>query len=144
MLDAKKASWADFLAWLAANGYSTAGLNPPPSSPGPASTDTTLLPDSGFGREHTVTGGFAGGGKVPGVYVGRDDTVLARLTQGETVIDRQLTQALEKMVASGGWGSGPTIYATVYGGTERQVGAALERLVTPAAKRVVTYPAPRI
>lgn len=50
--------------------------------------------------------GFAGGGRVPGRYVGRDDTVMARLTPGETVLDRSLTQALERMVA-GGNPSGP-------------------------------------
>ena len=47
---------------------------------------------------------MAGGGKVPGVYVGRKDTVAARLTPGETVIDRQLTAMMEDFFAGGGEG----------------------------------------
>jgi hypothetical protein len=113
-------------------------------SPGdiPGQSVTTLLPADGFGRPHTITGGFQRGGKLPGRYIGREDTVVYRGTPGETVIDRRLTAALERMVASGGWGGGqgPTIERVyVLGADERQVGRALERLVTPAAEKAVRY-----
>ncbi len=54
------------------------------------------------------THAFAGGGRVPGVFVGREDTVMGRLTPGETVIDRSLTRELERFLSGGGSGA-PTV-----------------------------------
>lgn len=86
--------------------------------------------------------GFARGGRVPGPVVGLEDTVLARLSGGEEVIDRSLSRQLRVALAAGGFGHTTIVQATVYGADERQVGAALEKLVTPAAGRVASYKAP--
>jgi hypothetical protein len=51
--------------------------------------------------------GFATGGTVPGRFVGRQDTVMARLTPGEVVLPRALVAAIEN--GSLGGGSGPTV-----------------------------------
>lgn len=78
------------------------------------------------------------GGRVPGRYVGREDTVFAHLTPGEEVIDRSLSKALRSYLAGGGRPMGPIadrIY--VLGTTEREVAAALAKLIeTPQAEKI--------
>lgn len=89
-------------------------------------------------------GGFAAGGKIPGRYIGREDTVFARVTPGETVIDRRLTKALEQMVMGGRGGAQPIVVTgnTFLGGTERQVNEALARGTEPYRGRISSYPSP--
>lgn len=121
------------------------GSKPPGTTPPPGSTADQAVSPSGeiqIARPgHPLY--LAGGGtlRVPGTYVGRD-SIPALLSPGETVIDRRLTAMLEQ------GGAGGNVFhlhsPTFLGATERQVGAALERMVTPAAKRVVSYPAPRL
>ncbi|RDI73313.1 tape measure domain-containing protein [Gaiella occulta] len=87
--------------------------------------------------------GFAQGGRVPGVYVGRD-SVPALLSPGETVIDRSLTRALEQMVSSVGWGgvsivvSGNTLL-----GDDMSIARELARRVEPELRRLISYRAER-
>lgn len=80
---------------------------------------------------------FATGGTVPGSYVGRKDTVSAVLTQGEEIVDRSTAIALRSFLgrqggqtSGGGQFAGASIY--VLGTTDRQVAAALKRLVDGA------------
>lgn len=80
---------------------------------------------------------FAGGGRVPGRYVGVADTVQARLTPGETVIDRRLTKALES-VFLGGSGGRLTVRGDVYIDGEK-AGRLLEPRITTAQGRYVGY-----
>jgi hypothetical protein len=110
-LEKKKQSWTEFIQWLSQHGYSTVGLVNPSDPSGPGSGAGGNATDFG-GRVIVPVGRaipFASGGRVPGRYYGRDDTVMARLTPGETVIDRDLTRALEQAVANGGLGGGPTV-----------------------------------
>jgi TP901 family phage tail tape measure protein len=59
----------------------------------------------GYTTTPSATVHLAGGGKVPGpTMVSRSDTVAARLTPGEYVIDRQLTAQLQDALAGGGLG----------------------------------------
>jgi hypothetical protein len=109
-LDAKKKSWAEFLAWMRAHGLSTAGIgNPADSTAGTASpgdfqeTPVTTLITPG----HVIP--FAAGGRVPGVYVGRQDTIMARVTPGERVLDRRVNEMLEDLAMGGARGGGPTV-----------------------------------
>ncbi len=67
--------------------------------------DPALRNYLGQGRKLEIP--FADGGKVPGRYVGMRDMIPARLTPGETVIDRRLTEALEDVFVRGRGGSGP-------------------------------------
>jgi hypothetical protein len=135
----KQRTYAQFLAWLADNPI-VPGNQPLPTDWSP---DGALMPDLGFGRPHTAAGGFAGGGKVGGRYIGREDTILARVTPGEHVASRQLTAAMEDFFIGGGArGPSTVIYGTFLGATERQVGRSLEALVTPQQARVVRYNAP--
>jgi hypothetical protein len=73
---------------------------------------------------------------VPGRYVGRD-TVPAFLTPGETVIDRRLTAALERLVLqSGGGGLGGVgdVYLDSY-----KVGKTIASPVDDAQQRRISY-----
>lgn len=86
--------------------------------------------------------GYAGGGKIPGQFVSTDDTII-RAHPGETVVDRRLTQALERELLGGGSRSslaGATIY--VLGTTEREVARALRQIVD-GAPSTPSYSAPR-
>lgn len=76
----------------------------------------------------------AGGGKIPGRYVGLEDTVLTRLSPGENVIDRRLNAALERELLGPARGRGALAGASIYvlGTTEREVAAALKRIVDGA------------
>ncbi len=66
--------------------------------------------------------GYAAGGKVPGL-IARGDTVAARLTPGEYVIDRQLTAQLQDALAGGGLGGDIHVHnhfhGPVFGGREK-------------------------
>ncbi len=69
--------------------------------------------NAGMGNIATKGGGpigFAHGGKVPGVWMGREDTMLARVSPGETVIDRHLTRALEQLAAGRGLAGGVQVH----------------------------------
>ncbi len=112
LLSQKSKAWRRFLAWIKANPIgriATGGLDIPDwnDNPGavPAQWNTDLA--NAFGGDpggRPKIRGFALGGKVPGSFVGTEDTVLARVSPGETVIDRRLTAALERMVENGGGG----------------------------------------
>jgi len=80
--------------------------------------------------------GFAHGGRVPGRYVGRADTVAAMLTPGETVIDRSLTQALERALAGGGLG-GP-VYA-VFNVDGQRFAQAVAQPMSDEQARIISY-----
>src|SRR5439155_17986661 len=82
-LQNKQKSYAEFLRWLASNPISQ-GLQG--IGPSPFDSALTLLPADGFGRPHTPPGGFARGGRIPGQFIGRNDTVMARVTPGETIL----------------------------------------------------------
>lgn len=85
--------------------------------------------------------GLARGGRVPGRFVGRQDTVAAMLTPGEEVIDRSLSEALRRELVGGRGGlAGARIY--VLGTTEREVARALRQIVD-GAPTTPSYQAPR-
>lgn len=142
-VETKKKTWQEFLAWLAQRGFAV-----------PSGWDTRVDDDQiqrnlfGIGSSDRPTGlqegaGFARGGKLPGRYIGREDTVMYRGTPGETVIDRSLTQALEQMVAGGG-GGGPNItikIGSVIGTTPRDVWRSVAKEVDPELKRLIGYTA---
>lgn len=86
---------------------------------------------------------FKRGGIVPGRYVGRADTVMAAVTPGEEVVDRTDVALLHRALTAGGGASfhGAKIY--VLGTTEREVRAALAKLVSPELDREIRLPSPR-
>lgn len=136
-ITAKKRSWADFVQWLKDNGFNTGGLVDPSQivvAPPPFSPSTS---DQGL---RYIRGGavpFAAGGRVPGLYVGRNDTILSRLTPGETVIDRQLTAALEDMVANGGPSGGPMV--AVFKINDREFARAMAQPLQDEQDRIISY-----
>jgi peptidase M23-like protein len=71
---------------------------------------------------------FARGGKVPGIYINREDTIASRLTPGEHVTDRKLTRAMEDFYYGGGGGDGAG------GGGAQHVHLHLEGGVWPGTK----------
>jgi len=98
-IDAKKKSWAEFIAWLLAQGFT--GISAPSVQ---RHAPTQIFPPSvapGAAGQIPIRGPFQAGGKVGGAYIGREDTVLAQLTPGEYVIDRRLTRALEDVIVNG-------------------------------------------
>jgi hypothetical protein len=138
-IEDKKKSWLDFLNWLAANGYSSAGVTNP-GADGAAITSFAeasaagTLPDI-YRALHGS--GMATGGKVPGKYVGRD-SIPTLLEPGETVLDRRLTAALERLVLQGG-GSGlgggvGDVYLDSY-----KVGKTIASPVDDAQQRRISY-----
>lgn len=109
------------------------------SATAPMNPQTGNVPGAGH------VGGFARGGKVPGRYVGREDTLLGRVTPGETYIDRSLTKALEDVFVHGKRGPGGSLVVTgnhFYGATERQVHEALARATKPYQGRIASYTSP--
>jgi tape measure domain-containing protein len=141
----KKRTWLEFLAWLKGRGFAI------PSSWMQDSGSKTLnklfdANSTGVGGISTQGSGghapgFARGGRVPGIFVGREDTVLARVSPGETVIDRSLTDALEQMVLGGGMG-GPTFNfdgATFIGAPKREAAAAWASDMQDALDRLIGY-----
>jgi hypothetical protein len=138
-LEDKKKSWLDFLQWLREHGFDTGALvNPGPSGSGsgnaPPGATRILTP----GRNYA----FASGGKVPGHYVGRDDTILARVTPGETVISRDLTNALEDVFLRGGGSDArPIVVSIQIDG--REIANAVAQPMTDAQARQIGYTAQR-
>ena len=136
-LEKKAKSWQDFLAWLGAHGVADAGLPVPAFKTG-ASTGVGggAVNFSGARPPISRTGPlvpFAHGGKIPGVYVGRDSVPILA-SPGETIIDRDLTAALERLAAQGGLAGGPTVILDrprFLGATETQVKRALADAVEP-------------
>jgi hypothetical protein len=80
--------------------------------------------------------GFATGGRVPGRYVGRDDTVMGRLSPGEYVLDRNLTAKLEQLLANGGAG-GPVVAEFYLDG--QRFARAIAQPVTDEQSRIISY-----
>lgn len=86
--------------------------------------------------------GYRRGGRVPGQFIGREDTIAARLTPGEEVIDRSLSQALRRELLGGGRiGGSQPIY--VLGTTRREVAKALSDLTAPEDDRRIGYSSSR-
>lgn len=129
----KQRSYADFLNWLAANPISkgVGGVGADPWAPPPDALDRYLI-------NHPA---MAQGGEVPGTYVGVNDSVMVRATQGETMIDRTTTTALKRFLAGGGSYAGGGNVGPIYvlGTTENEVARALARIVGPEADRVISY-----
>jgi cell wall-associated NlpC family hydrolase len=138
----KKKTWADFLLWLAQEGFTIPGdmLNPPDELVAKRLWEIGLRPT---GVQEGP--GFASGGTVRAPrYVNRGDVIPARLSHGETVIDRSLTEKLDAAL-SGGWGSSPTIVfkdARFLGTGSREVSRELARIVAPELDRRIVYRAP--
>ena len=81
--------------------------------------------------------GYASGGKVGGIFVGRQDTVAARLTPGEIVIDRGLTSALADYLDSGGSGDVHVhFHGPVFGGRDK-VAKELAPAIQSATDRII-------
>jgi hypothetical protein len=141
-LELKKKTWADFLAWMAANGLSSAGVSnpsgagaagatPPPGVTGAAAAAAVS------GRLSTQAFGFASGGKVPGVYVNREDTVMAKVTPGEVVIDRSLATDLRAALDSGSLGgTGGTVVAIFKINDREFARATAEAMSSEQARRI--------
>lgn len=147
-IGAKTKSWADFIAFLKANGIDTAGLGDPNTGSGGA----TAAPGDAGAMWNPSTGAFvpagtnvprgkifamAGGGKVSGRFIGRD-SVPALLSPGETVIDRKLTRALEQMVDAGG-GGGPSHVVTILKINGREFARATAPAMTAEQARAQGY-----
>ena len=121
-----------------------AGTAAAAAAAGPGYTPEALV---AMGDRWTAVGdywkarGFAQGGKVPGVYIGRD-SVPALLTPGEYVLTRQQTAAMEA-----GRLGGLTVQVTVTGntmlGSEPWVARELAKLVEPELRRLISYQADR-
>lgn len=85
-------------------------------------------------------GGFQHGGRVPGLYIGREDTVLVRATPGEEVIDRTLSGMLRDALEQGSLAGESTYVFTgnqFLGTTPDEVARNLRRMVDGA--RVIAY-----
>lgn len=148
-LSNKQKSYAAFLQWLVDNPVTSAVAGQAPtnldlggssSADGgnpAASNDPGPLTDA---RQRVGKGAvaFARGGKVPGRYIGVDDTVMARLTPGETVISRQTTDALEQFLASAGSVSGRPLQVTLVM-DHQKVGTIVTPAVTAAQARRIGY-----
>jgi len=105
-------TWQTYFAELAKLGVDTSGFSV--SLPGGLTVPSGVI-GGGFG------GGFAKGtgvGGVPGQYVGRDDTVLARVTPGEDVLTRSVSRQLEDFLAGGGTSGGPGVTIVTLNGRE--------------------------
>jgi hypothetical protein len=142
-LGSKAKSWADFVRWMSAHGINSGPISNPDYTSAPTLIPGTNINFAGFtaAAANRNTFGFAKGGKVPGRYIGRDDTIMARVTPGETVIDRKLTAALEEMVASGSIGGGPTL--AVFHLNGRQIATATAAPMSAEQARQIGYPIQR-
>ncbi len=132
-IDKKTKRYSDFLAWYAAQ-----TLGQPATPP---ISDAGLLggPTYTGGARGTIVGGhaiygFAAGGKVPGRFIGREDTILARLTPGEVVLPRAVVAALE----NAGGGGHQTIHVPVYL-DGRKIAEATVRPMDAALRREIGY-----
>jgi hypothetical protein len=132
-------TWQNYLDALAKLGVDTTGLVNPVTGQvgGSASTYDKIvsgvLRTAPFGTNIAA----AAGGKIPGQYVGRNDTIMARVTPGETVLDRKLTAALEDMVANGG--GGPSHVVTIVKVNDRVIAQAIGPAMTAEQARQIGY-----
>jgi hypothetical protein len=85
---------------------------------------------------------FASGGKVPGRFVGRQDTVLARLTPGEYVIPRELTAALEQVLLGNRSPASIPVHAT-FRINDRVIAEATAHATHAEQARVIGYKSQR-
>ena len=129
-LSDKQRSYAAFLQWLADNPVSKAvgGVGPSPWAPPPDALDRYL-------GNHPA---LARGGEIPGQYVGINDSVMVRATQGETMIDRTTTTDLKRFLAGGG-GPDVHIHVTAIGSTPNEIWRSVARNVDPELKRIISY-----
>lgn len=115
----------------------------PPTYTAPVAPSYGSAGGTGQGVGHL---GFALGGKVPGRYVGREDTIMARVTPEERVLDREFNRRLEQALFGGGiGGQRPAVVVTgntFYGTTQRQAERALAEAVRPYTSRVSSYDNP--
>lgn len=166
-LETRKKTWEEFMAWLvgvegAPGVVQQLGLDPAWLASGQAAGSawvTGFLDElskleealdalaagagSPFGSPPGGGGGggpfpMQQGGRVPGVYVGREDTVLVAATPGETMIDRSLTTALEAAFLSGG-GNRPVQVSVVLEIDGQRVSQALARPMTTELSRFISY-----
>jgi hypothetical protein len=139
-LESKKKSYSDFLTWLRSQGLDTSGLVNPGGGGGGAVSFAT--PDRLPSNRTGALIPFAAGGRVPGQFIGRQDTVLARLTPGETVLSRGLTSALEQMVlGAGGGGTRPIVVSIQIDG--REIAQATAQPMSDEQARQIGYTIPR-
>jgi len=120
-------TWQTYFAELAKLGVDTSGFSV--SLPGGLIVPTGVI-GGGFG------GGFAKGGKVPGQYIGLQDTVIARLTPGEVVLPRALVAALENGSLGGG---GPSHVVTVVTLNDRVIAQSVGPAMTAEQARQIGY-----
>ena len=103
-------------------------------------------PLTAWGGYQARGGWYAKGGKVPGRYVGREDTIMARVSPGEYVVDRDLTRRLELALAGdGGRAAATEIHfhdPVFYGTSQRQAESALADAITPYVGRTPSYRSP--
>ena len=134
-LSKKAKSWEEFVRWMHANGLNSDIINPfNPGAAGPSlggdfSDDIRVRLGPGKALA------FATGGRVPGMYVGRNDTVLARLTEGEEVIDRSLSRDLRAFLDRGA--AGPTV--AVFKINDRELAHAVATPMSSEQQREIGY-----
>lgn len=151
----KQKTYAAFLAWLAANpiGASLAGQLPSSFWDSYTFTATTLgakppestpTPGSGTARPGKPQASWEGGVALrPTARMVGDQGPEAIIPLTSVSGQRALAQLVAAVAGAGGNGGPSTVvYGTFLGATERQVGRALEGLVTPQQARVVRYKAP--
>ncbi len=126
---------AGFQSAVGASGAAAAALSRTPSQ------TYTAAQAGGFADTSNLRH-FARGGKVPGVYIGRD-SVPAMLMPGETVIDRSTTAALEQFLASGGGGLTIVVSGNTLLGDDAKIARELSRLIQPELNRLASYRADR-
>lgn len=138
----KKRAWKEFIQWLRRNPVSaainTAGVSNPNDYKPPS------IDDGKHHKKHHRKN-YAGGVHLrPTVEMfgeqGPEATVPLTGQAGQAAIS-QLARAIVEATGRG-HGGDTIIYGTFLGATEKQVGRALEGLVTPAQRRVVRYKAP--
>lgn len=142
----KKRAWKEFIQWLRHNPVSAA-INP--GNAGVSNPNDYKAPSIDHPHKHKHhRKNYAGGVHLrPTVEMfgeqGPEATVPLTGQAGQAAIN-QLARAIVEAAGRGPGGSGgdTIIYGTFLGATEKQVGRALEGLVTPAQSRVARYKAP--
>lgn len=143
----KQKSYADFLSWLAQNPVSAAVAGQAPtafSGFGASAVSVGGAPSGSLAAQryaaaHVARLGFASGGKVPGRYVGMDDTLIARVTPGEEIIDRSTAKMLRAALAAGDFGGSRQVVVEV-NVDRRKVATLFAKPVTAAQRRQISYP----
>jgi hypothetical protein len=139
-LSEKRKTWVEFLTYLSTHGFVV-------PSDWFKNTDDDVevrkLFDAGVRLNTTLTGPqhFALGGRVPGRYLGREDTVMARVTPGERVLDREFNARLEEAVF-GGRAGGPTVVLhnpTFVGAPTRDAARAWAPAIADELDRQIGY-----